>query len=235
MPLTLKQIQSTFGDFNWHDDAKLRGGIIIDGDWYGHNITRIEPPCVLLNSAGKPIKQIACHSLIADQLSAALFELRDAGLSHLINTWDGCFVPRHMCWDPARALSHHCWGIAFDINARSFPMGSKAKQDGRLIACFGRHGFEWGGSWKTPDPMHFEFCRAGSPSPATPGSAGVSPAPSSNSSPLRILINDQVVTEGIFIDGVAYAPVRLIADALGAATLAYRPEQGKIYIYTKRV
>ena len=234
MPLTLKQIQSTFGDFNWHDDAKLRGGIIIDGDWYGHNITRIEPPCVLLNSAGKPVKQIACHTLIADQLSAALLELRDSGLSHLINTWDGCFVARHMCWDPARALSHHCWGIAFDINARSFPMGSKAKQDGRLIACFGRHGFEWGGSWKTPDPMHFEWVGQALACPS-PGSAGVSPAPSSNSSPLRILINDQVVTEGIFIDGVAYAPVRPIADALGARTVAYHPEQGKIYIYTKRV
>jgi hypothetical protein len=223
MPLSQRQLDDTFGTFDFHDDPDHRGAIIQSGDWILHNLARITPPFPIVDGAGKRIKLIACHALIADDLTAVLTELRDAGLTHLVNTWDGCWCARHKTWDPARGLSSHCWGIAVDVNGRRFPYGSKDKQDARLIAAFARRGFEWGGAWPEPDPMHFEFI-------GIPRSAAVPPAPSSDQ--VKIIVNDQVVTEGRLIDGQTWAPIRPIAEALGA-TVTYHPEQAKVYVYTR--
>lgn len=162
MPLSQRQLDDTFGHFDFHDDPKRRGAIVQSAEWILHNIARIQPPFPIVDGNGKPYKLIAIHAKLADQLDAVLVELRTAGLTHLIDTWDGCWCARHKTWDPGRGLSSHCWAIAVDVNARLFPYGSTRKQDARLIGAFARHGFEWGGAWHTPDPMHFEW--VGNPS-----------------------------------------------------------------------
>ncbi len=218
MPKTQAWIEERFGRFDWRADPNRRGRVTISDEWIQHHLARIDPPFRLTDGYGHRIRVITCHALIADALTAVLVELKDSALTHLINTFDGCWVPRHMCWDPDRSLSHHSWGIAVDVNARQFPYGSSHRQAPRLIAAFRRHGFESGGDWNTPDSMHFEMValdRVG------------------DQTGLKIVVDDLLVSqEGRLIDGQAEGPLALVVEALGA-TLTPHPEQGKIYIYTK--
>lgn len=225
MPLTQAQIEQTFGKFTSRDDPDRKGAIIITGDWILHNLAEITPPFTLTSGAGTLMKKIICHVRIADTLEAVLGDLKDAAYTQLINTFDGCWVPRHMSWDPKRPLSHHCWGIAVDVNARLFPYDVRRQQDLRLISAFCRRGFQWGGDWRVPDPMHFEFVDL---------SALEAAASQPTGGALKIIVNDRLATDrGRIEDGIAVAPVRPIAEALGA-TVTYHPEQGKVYIYGRK-
>ena len=156
MPLKPSQIRSTFGDFKWHDDPARKGAITIPGDWILHNLARIAPPLPIPAPSGRLIREITCHHLIADQLTSALAYIRDHHLGDHIHTWDGCWVPRHMNWNPSKPLSSHSWGIAFDINAAQFPFGLRRQQEPSLVNALAKFGFEWGGNWRVPDSMHFE-------------------------------------------------------------------------------
>jgi hypothetical protein len=207
-------IEATFGRFPWRDDPDQRGRIEILGDWTRQNIVSIASPFELRDGRGRPISAVRCHRLIAPVLQRVLVDLAARRLGHLINTFDGCFVPRHMGWNPHRPLSRHAWGIAVDVNARLFPFGSPARQDDRLIAAFVRHGFTWGGLWRTPDPMHFEVVDLGQPA-----------------RPLTVLVDGEPIAEGFLRDGRAVAPVREIAEALGARVSA-RVAEGEIEIHT---
>ncbi len=59
--------------------------------------------------------------------------------------------------DPGR-LSQHAWGNAIDINPGKNAFGSRKsdlpKNVGELAA---KWGLTWGGNWRHPDPMHFEY------------------------------------------------------------------------------
>jgi len=207
MPRTQDWIEHTFGRFPWRDHPTRRGAIEILAEWPRQNIISFAPPFALTDGRGRAISVIHCHHLIAPALRRVLEDLAARHFGHLINTFDGCFVPRHIGWDPRRPLSRHSWGIAVDINARLFPCGSRAQQDPRLIAAFARQGFTWGGHWRTPDPMHFEVIDLTQPARA-----------------LTILVDGKPIAEGLLHDGRALAPVREIAEALGAKVEARLPE-----------
>lgn len=54
--------------------------------------------------------------------------------------------------------SNHSWGLAVDIDATQYPQGQRRRQPpGWVIDLFEKYGFEYGGRWSNPDPMHFEF------------------------------------------------------------------------------
>ena len=53
--------------------------------------------------------------------------------------------------------SNHSWGLAFDIDATQYPMGTRKNPPRWIIDLIESYGFEWGGTWNRPDPMHFEF------------------------------------------------------------------------------
>lgn len=54
--------------------------------------------------------------------------------------------------------SNHSWGLAIDIDATKYPQGQRRNQPpGWVIDLFEKYGFEYGGRWSNPDPMHFEF------------------------------------------------------------------------------
>jgi len=213
MPRTQQWIESTFGRFPWRDHPTRRGAIEILGEWQRQNIISFAPPFELRDGRARAISVIHCHHLIAPALRRVLDDLAARHLAHLINTFDGCFEPRHKRWDPRLSLSRHSWGIAVDINARLFPYGSEAKQDPRLIAAFARQGFAWGGHWRTPDPMHFEVMDLTQPT-----------------RPLTILLDGKPIAEGFLHDGRALAPVREIAEALGARVEADLP-QAQIHLH----
>jgi len=207
-------VEKTFGRFAWKDQPGGRGRIQILGDWPRQNIVSLAPAFELRESDGRPLLVIECHRLIAPALQRALEDLKARNLCHLVNTFDGCFVPRHMGWDPRRPLSRHAWGIAVDVNARLFPFGSRACQDERLIAAFRRQGFSWGGDWREPDPMHFEIVDLAAPMKM-----------------LGILVDGEKVADGFLHDGRAVAPVRELAEALGCR-LEARLESGEIELHT---
>jgi hypothetical protein len=130
--------------------AAQRGWLRIDPAWVARNITRAHVPL---------LGEVVCHRLMVPQLHAALAEVSERGLAGLIDPDDygGCFAPRHIGRNPHSSLSMHAWGLAVDFNVHTNLMGEPPRMDPRIIEIFERHGFNWGGRWRTPDGMHFEL------------------------------------------------------------------------------
>ena len=104
---------------------------------------------------------VTCHRLVFPQLHAAMTEIAEAGLADEIDTNDygGCYVPRFIDRDPKKPLSMHAFGLAFDINVSDNYLGTRGDQHPKVVEILARWGFEWGGLWEHPDPMHFEMVR----------------------------------------------------------------------------
>ena len=105
--------------------------------------------------------EVTCHRLLIPQLQAALAEITEEGLASLIRPDDygGCYVPRFIDRDPSLPLSMHAFGLAVDINVSTNLLGTEGDQDPRVVEIFEKWGFDWGGHWDRPDPMHFELAR----------------------------------------------------------------------------
>ena len=102
-------------------------------------------------------KRIYCNLDLVGPLEAAFKNVNSRGLSAQIKTWDGCFNIRRK--RGALSSSLHSWGIAIDINAAWNGFGKKPTMSKELIQCFTDAGFDWGGSWRKPDGMHFQLSR----------------------------------------------------------------------------
>ena len=128
------------------------GFIEPDPAWVQSNIATGEVP--LLGS-------VMCHRLLIPQLGAALAEIDRKGLDRHIDAdrYGGCYVPRFIGRDPRRGLSLHAFGLALDLNVSTNHYGTRGDMDTRIVAIFNKWGFAWGGTWSTPDPMHFELAR----------------------------------------------------------------------------
>ena len=147
--LTGADARNAFEPFNYIDMGD--GMIQIDPDWVNRNIVR--RPMPLLKG------EVICHRLMVDQLYGALKEIEDRRLGHLIDPsqYGGCWVPRHIDFDPSDPLSMHAWGLAADFNVSTNGLGMKPQMDPRIVAVFDKWGFVWGGRWSRPDGMHFEL------------------------------------------------------------------------------
>jgi hypothetical protein len=145
------RMKELFGEFS----AVVGGGgrIEIDPAWVSEHIVSRDVP--ILGS-------VTCHERIIPQLDAAFQEIERRGLSGLVDAGDygGCYSPRFLNADPAAGISHHSWGVAFDINLSQNPFGLPGRMDDRIIEILERWGFTWGGRWLVPDAMHFEFLRS---------------------------------------------------------------------------
>lgn len=84
----------------------------------------------------------------------------------------GGYNPRNIAG--TRTPSQHASGRAIDINWTRNARGTKGDINpdlARRIAS--RHGFEWGGDWKNPDPMHFQVAGAALTNQSLTGYAGL--------------------------------------------------------------
>jgi hypothetical protein len=158
--LSTQKVKQLFGDFSYTD---LDGGRIkIDSDWIAENLVTVEIPQLahIVTSTGG---RISFHKKGAEQLRNAFEEVERKGLQQYILTWDGSWVARHIGWSKTHPLSRHSWGIAFDINVQwngYSQTPAKENEHGTvrpLVEIFEAHGFCWGGTWSTPDGMHFEI------------------------------------------------------------------------------
>jgi hypothetical protein len=99
---------------------------------------------------------LECHEAMFAPLTAALQDLVDRDLAHLVDPEDsdGCWAPRVQA---GTTLSSHAWGIAIDINVQGNHYGATPTMPDEVVETFARHGFVWGGDWLIPDGMHFEL------------------------------------------------------------------------------
>ena len=102
---------------------------------------------------------VRCNKAMLPQLRAALTEVVKLGLASKVhaNEYGGCYVPRYIGHDPSQGLSFHTWGTAIDLNVPGNQRGTVGTIDRRVVQIFKRWGFNWGGTWRYTDPMHFEM------------------------------------------------------------------------------
>jgi hypothetical protein len=144
------RVKERFGEFA---AADAPGGFLrVDPAWTKANIVTARVPY---------LGTVRCHRLIVPQLRAAFDEISRDGLGGTIRRGDfgGCFFPRYLSQDAGAGISHHSWGIAFDINVNENAFGKPPQLDPRVVDVIERWGFTWGGRWLVPDGMHFEFVR----------------------------------------------------------------------------
>ena len=93
--------------------------------------------------------------VLAPHLLRVFAGLKAGGHLGLIKTYDGCFNIRKVRGGNRPSL--HAWGLAIDINAGEFPLGSHAHQHPVLVRAFTAEGFFNGAKFHRPDPMHFQY------------------------------------------------------------------------------
>ena len=143
--LPTAMVKEMFGDFQ----IKERDGtwITTEPSWREKNIQVKKMP-ILGNTR--------CHRLMWGALEGALNQIVDEGLANTLSVEDfkksgGCYAPRRINrFDAGGSISRHAWGIAIDIN-------TKSSYHPRVVEIFNSWGFAWGGTWTSPDEMHFEL------------------------------------------------------------------------------
>ena len=123
--------------------------------WVANNLTAGR----VLMSGAIPVRA-QCHVRIVADLQAAFAEVAAAGLGGAIevgntNTYGGCYNPRYSRL--SGFLSRHAYAQAIDMNTVSNCQGCVPRMDCRVVQIFRRHGFAWGGNFRRPDGMHFEW------------------------------------------------------------------------------
>ena len=138
-------MKESFGEFAYR--ARSGRSVEVSPEWVARWI--VTEPVPILG-------EVTCHRKVIAPLRAALGELSDAGLGHLVDPADfaGCYSARRIA--AGEPLSHHAWGAALDLNVDGNPRGEFSTQDRRLVDAMADHGFTWGGAWLVPDPAHYE-------------------------------------------------------------------------------
>jgi len=99
--------------------------------------------------------RVYCNKDMVNPLLCALQNVVQRDLQDEIKTWDGLFNIRKK--RGLRSWSLHSWGIAVDINAAWNGLGREPQMSKELVACFTDAGFDWGGTWRRKDGMHFQL------------------------------------------------------------------------------
>lgn len=100
-------------------------------------------------------KKLYCNRDMIQPLSQAFTNLLSTGKINELKTWDGCFNIRKK--RGLSSMSLHSWGIAIDVNAAWNGLGQEPNLSAEFVKCFTDAGFDWGGTWKRKDGMHFQL------------------------------------------------------------------------------
>jgi hypothetical protein len=101
------------------------------------------------------VRSARVNQACAAELELVLRALEKARLWDHIATFDGGYA-----WRPMRGsskLSMHSYGGAVDFNAATNQLGEVGDMHPGVVEVFEGHLWEWGGRWRRPDPMHFQF------------------------------------------------------------------------------
>jgi hypothetical protein len=102
-------------------------------------------------------KRIYCNKDLIGPLSEAFKKIIQTKAVNELKTWDGCFNIRKK--RGLSSMSLHSWGIAVDMNAFENGLGQTPKLSKEFVECFTSSGFDWGGTWKRKDGMHFQLAK----------------------------------------------------------------------------
>ena len=102
-------------------------------------------------------KRIYCNKDLVEPLTKAFENLIATGHVKELKTWDGCFNIRTK--RGLTSMSLHSWGIAVDVNAFENGLNQTPKLSPGFVKCFTDAGFDWGGTWKRKDGMHFQLAK----------------------------------------------------------------------------
>lgn len=119
------------------------------------NMTLWDVPPVL--QIGVIPKKLYCNKDIIAPLSNAFAALISSGCVKELKTFDGCFNVRKKAGLQSQSL--HSWGIAVDLNAAWNGLNVKPVLSAAFVKCFTDKGFDWGGTWKRIDGMHFQLAK----------------------------------------------------------------------------
>lgn len=102
-------------------------------------------------------KRIYCNKDAVKPLGEAFKNLITRGHVSELKTWDGCFNIRKK--RGLSSMSLHSWGIAVDVNAAWNGLGKEPTLSAGFVKCFTDAGFDWGGTWRRKDGMHFQLSK----------------------------------------------------------------------------
>jgi hypothetical protein len=142
------QLKLLFGEFAARPGPG--GTLQLDPAWVRRNIATRRVPL---------LGEVTCNVRLFPQLIGAMREVVASGLSETVRTYHGCWVPKRILNVPSAQVSHHTWGVAFDINIVGNAYGATPHQNPRLVRILEKWGFIWGGTFMVPDGNHFEYRR----------------------------------------------------------------------------
>ena len=133
-------------------------GNIDDVQFEENNIVLFSLPYPLLYE-GTPVSRARCHRLVVENFQSAFEAIRSAGLDGGVKNYSGIYARRAI----RGAGSHpstHSWGIAIDLEADRYPLGSTNRFPDEVVQIFQNAGFFYGGDFLSrKDPMHFQLCK----------------------------------------------------------------------------
>lgn len=144
---------ATFGDIS----RFIRSDGTLSPTWEAQKIVRVNLPKPLpLAFTSSKVTRITVHKLLAPLLSETLRAIHDAGKWSKLVSYGGGYNFRPI--RGASDVSLHAWGIAWDFDPQNNRLGTKGNMDKTVVEIFERHGFFWGGKFRSrKDPMHFQF------------------------------------------------------------------------------
>lgn len=195
---------------NWATVARL--GNPADPAWQQQNLATIQPVPGQSWQVYKPAAQ-AFEGLLRD-LAASGYPLKSSGGFNYRNIRGG------------DKLSQHAFGTAIDINAASNPR----LQPGQAVVTdlppnigdlAKKYGLEWGGTWKRPDAMHFEWTGGGQPQ--TMMASAAAPTASAQPSSIASMFAGAAAPGGV---SAPYAP-QGAGPVLGNLALMFAQQQAE--------
>lgn len=131
-------------------------------------LTGIIPPYPMILAWNlKPVTTIKLHKKCADSALAALTQIgRDFTVAerekYQLNRLGGGYNFRLM--RGGANLSIHSWGAALDLAPELNPLGAEYGSRPNMlpmkaVEAFRAQGWEWGGLWHRPDPMHVQAAK----------------------------------------------------------------------------
>lgn len=143
IPSGLDEIIHTFGSLN-------------DPNFEARNIIVFTLP-YSLKYAGQIVTRSRSHRLAVDNFLQAFRNVQSAGLTNQFIEFNGIYA-RRAIRGQALHPSTHSWGIAIDMCASRYPLGSPKRMPDGIIKAFRDAGFFYGGDFKSrKDPMHFQL------------------------------------------------------------------------------
>lgn len=160
-----QQFTDLFGEIQFTPNPTQQNPeqITITNNFATENIIAVDIP-QLTNIGRGATTKIYFHRKGAEQLRGFFHAIEQKGMLPLLLSYGGSYVPR-LIRGSQTTLSHHAYGMAFDLNTQWNSLGIDPAPLGahgsvrELVPLAHQYGFYWGGHFNRKDGMHFELAQ----------------------------------------------------------------------------